>query len=103
MTPLDNVAQLRYIIGMEFDWDTANIEHIARHGVEPEEAEEAVSDSRRVKAPAYHAENGERRQAVTGKTEDGRLLTVVMTVRNEFYRVITAREANATERRAYRR
>lgn len=27
---------------MEFDWDSANLEHIAAHGITPDEAEEAV-------------------------------------------------------------
>jgi hypothetical protein len=30
--------------GIEFDWDEANMRHIARHGVTPEEAEEAVTN-----------------------------------------------------------
>lgn len=88
---------------MAFDWDDANIDHIARHGVDPEEAEEAATDLNRVAAQAYRAQNGERRQAVTGKTIYGRLLTVILTRRGDFFRVITAREANESERRAYRR
>lgn len=31
----------------EFEWDDDNIEHIARHDVEPWEAEEAVADGER--------------------------------------------------------
>ena len=27
---------------MEFDWDADNLQHIARHGINPKEAEEAV-------------------------------------------------------------
>ncbi|GAA5513652.1 hypothetical protein Dcar01_02396 [Deinococcus carri] len=88
---------------MEFHWDDANTEHIARHDVEPEEAEEAATDPRRLAAPAYRAQNGERRQAVTGKTEGGRILTVILTRRGDLFRVVTAREANPSERRAYRR
>ncbi|MBB5234894.1 BrnT family toxin [Deinococcus budaensis] len=88
---------------MAFDWDDANSEHVARHGVEPEEAEAAATDPDRVAAPAYRAKNGERRQAVTGKTEAGRILTVVLTRRGGLFRVVTAREANVSERRAYRR
>lgn len=88
---------------MDFDWDDANTEHIARHAVAPEEAEEAVTDPDRVGAPAYRAQNGERRQAITGKTEDGRLLTVILTRRDERFRVVTARDASESERRGYRR
>lgn len=36
-----------------FDWDEGNIEHIARHGVEAREAEEAVLDPGRVPFPAH--------------------------------------------------
>lgn len=79
------------------------MDHIARHDVDAEEAEEAATDPDRVAAPVYRAQNGERRQAVTGKTEGGRILTVVLTRRGGLFRVVTAREANVSERRAYRR
>jgi len=35
---------------MEYDWDAENVRHIARHDVEPYEAEEAVEDPRCVGA-----------------------------------------------------
>lgn len=88
---------------MTFHWDDANTEHIARHDVEPEEAEEAATDPDRVAAPAYRSQSGERRQAMTGRTEDGRILTVILTRRGDLFRVVTAREASPSERRAYRR
>lgn len=75
---------------MAFDWDAANEEHIARHGVAAEDAEEAVTDPRRLRAPAYEVE-GEERRAVVGATEDGRVLFVVYTRRDGRLRVITAR------------
>ena len=31
---------------MDFDWDDANLDHIAAHGVSPEEAEAAFDPSR---------------------------------------------------------
>jgi hypothetical protein len=39
-----------------FDWDDANEEHLARHGVTPEEAEEALTDPRRIGKPAHAVE-----------------------------------------------
>jgi uncharacterized DUF497 family protein len=84
---------------MTFDWDDANIEHIAAHQISPEEAEEALSDPFRI--PAYRV-GGERRRAVLGSTEDGRLLFVVTTRRGNGIRVITARDATTSERRRYR-
>jgi uncharacterized DUF497 family protein len=44
-----------------FDWDDANVDHLARHDVTPEEAEEALLDPRRIGASAYAVE-GERRR-----------------------------------------
>jgi uncharacterized protein len=87
---------------VEFDWDEANEEHIARHDVTPEEAEEALTDPRRIGAPAYNV-GTERRRAVLGATIDGRVLFVVFTIRRGKLRVVAARDATTTQRRRYRR
>ena len=83
-----------------FDWDDYNIDHIAEHGLEPEEVEEALHDPRRIGVPAYNVSH-ERRWAVLGATEDGRILFVVFTRRQGFIRVVTARGATDRERRWY--
>jgi uncharacterized protein len=85
-----------------FEWDDANIDHVAEHDVEPHEAEEALSDPDRVRAEVYNKPN-ERRRAFTGVTEEGRLLTVVYTLRRGMIRVVTAREADERETRRYDR
>ncbi len=87
---------------MTFDWDEANLEHIARHGVSPLEVEEAVTDPRRLGVPAYNL-RGEVRWAVLGATEAGRVLFVVLTRRHGRIRVVTARDATPREKRRYRR
>jgi len=84
------------------DWDDENVEHLARHGVTPEEGAQALSDPRRVGVSAYNAEE-ERRWAVLGASEDGRILFVVFTRRRGRIRVVTARDATLRERRSYRR
>ncbi|BDP44423.1 hypothetical protein DAETH_43920 (plasmid) [Deinococcus aetherius] len=89
--------------GMDFEWDDANEGHIARHGVTPEEAEEAVLDPDRVPVEAYQSPGGERRRAVVGQTNEGRYLFVVFVVRAGLLRVVTARETIPSERRRYRR
>lgn len=81
-----------------FDWDEGNIEHIARHGVETWEAEEAAMESGRVPFPAHGGRVG-----VIGATEDGRVLVVVMERGGGTMRVITARDASGNEKRSYRR
>ncbi len=88
---------------MEFDWDDANLEHIARHGVEPGEAEEALTDPSATRAGTYRGPSGERRGSIVGKTEDGRVLFVVFTFRRGAVRVVTARNADATEKSRYHR
>lgn len=85
-----------------FDWDDANRQHIANHDVEPEEAEEALLDPRRVGAAAYNV-GDERRWAYLGATELGRVLFIVFTRRSGLVRVVTARDAGTTELRRYRR
>jgi uncharacterized DUF497 family protein len=85
-----------------FDWDGSNIEHVARHGVIPSEAEEALADPRRVRTDAYTMPT-ERRVAFIGRTTTGRLLYVVLTRRSSMLRVATARDATERETKQYRR
>jgi uncharacterized DUF497 family protein len=82
----------------ELAWDEWNDEHIARHGVTQDEVEE-IADS----APHILRSRGGTYRLI-GQTFGGRLLTVVVSPRGSgvFY-VVTARDADADERRAYRR
>jgi uncharacterized DUF497 family protein len=84
---------------MEFDWDSANIEHIARHGVTAEEAEQLIQNDP-LDFPAVFR-NGETRTVNLGKTHAGRILFVVVTERNSMCRVVTARPATKKERAFY--
>ncbi|MBI2759827.1 MAG: BrnT family toxin [Chloroflexi bacterium] len=86
----------------EFEWDDDNVDHIARHRVSPEEVEEAFADRDRVPRTASRTEQ-EARWAFIGRTEAGRLLFVVFARRGHEVRVVTARDASATERQVYRR
>jgi uncharacterized protein len=86
----------------DFEWDEANIGHIAAHGVSPTEAEDAILDPRRIGGQA-HSTATERRRAVIGATADGRILYVVFTVIGDAYRIITAYDANDRQKRRYRR
>jgi uncharacterized protein len=73
---------------MPFDWDDFNTAHIAKHGVEPHEAEEVISNN-----PIDLSEvvrNGEERFEQIGETDKGRILRVVTTLRNGNVRFITA-------------
>jgi hypothetical protein len=75
---------------IEFDWDDANIGHVARHSVFPEEAEQVIlSDP--VDLGMEIAE-GEERYLNLGATVQGRVLLVVTTWRDNRVRVVTAFE-----------
>ena len=87
---------------MELDWDEANMEHIAQHQIEPWEVEEALVDPYRIRLKSYNVMN-EKRQGFIGKTEDSRILAVILTQRNNKIRIVTAREASANEKKLYRR
>jgi uncharacterized DUF497 family protein len=86
----------------DFEWDKCNEEHVRRHGVEPEEVEEAPTDPERKPLAAYN-KGGERRRGVIGATEAGRILFVIYAVREGRVRPITANDATRTQKRRYRR
>ena len=87
-----------------FDWDDDNVDHIStRHNVEPYEVEEAFADPDRLPISAHQGPMGERRSGIIGATEDGRVPTVVFTVRDERVRVVTARDATENEYHRYLR
>jgi uncharacterized protein len=85
-----------------FEWDDDNISHIARHGVRPEEAEEAFLDRHARPIPAESTPT-ERRFGRLGATEDGRILILYFTRRRGAIRIFNARSADLAERRRYRR
>jgi uncharacterized protein len=75
---------------IEFDWDEANIGHIARHSVQPEEAEQVILNDP-VDLGMETAE-GEERYLNLGATGQGRILLVVTTWREDRVRAVTAFE-----------
>jgi len=82
-----------------FEWDVQNVGHIARHDVIPEEVEDAVCGTH-VVVPAKAA-RGEKRWKLFGRSEGGRYLVVVFTIRQTKLRPITAYTMNQAERRIY--
>ena len=62
-----------------FDWDDANIRHVAEHDVTPEEAEEVILGDPLMLG--FDVVDGEDRWAHIGETNEGRILRVVITIR----------------------
>ncbi len=87
--------------GVTFVWDAQKARsNLRKHGVTFEEACEAFFDP--FVMPADAGRHEEERLAFLGMTERGRLLFVVYTERgDDVFRVISARRATRTERRAY--
>ncbi len=75
-----------------FEWDDANTGHIARHGVTPQEVEQAFANSP-LAVLAAQRRGGEERVLCAGLTDAGRALQFVYTVRRGRIRVITAHTA----------
>jgi uncharacterized DUF497 family protein len=90
------------LLPLLFDWDDANVEHVGRHRVTPDEAEDALLDPGRIGGGAGGRQD-ERRWAYLGATGAGRVLLVVTTRRRRRVRVVTARDTSERERRRYRR
>jgi uncharacterized DUF497 family protein len=90
-----------HLVGADsFDWDPSNVGHIARHGVQPTDVEQALaSDSTTIQSVV--AGSGEERWFSVGPTSAGRLLAVVRTMRGARVRVVTAYPASKRLRAAY--
>jgi uncharacterized DUF497 family protein len=74
-----------------FDWDDANLAHIARHGVTFDEAEQAFCDD--TLELECEIVGGEERLEEVGATAKGRILSIVTIVRDKRIRVFTAFDA----------
>lgn len=82
------------------DWDDANRNHIAKHGVTPAEFEEALVSSLDLD---YREEEDEMRFSSIGETARGRILLLVVTERGGKVRPVTAFEPGRFLRNLYLR
>ena len=85
--------------GIEFDWDAANLSHVAEHGVTPEKTQQMFEND-----PVdldYQVVESEERWVTLGVTIRGRFLVVVWTIRGSAIRVVTAFDADQRHQRVY--
>lgn len=87
---------------ISFEWDKGNInKNLKEHNVADKEAEEVFSNKfSKIFKDIRHSQK-EYRFVAYGTTNAGRKLTVVFTLRGQKIRVISARDQNKKERRAY--
>ena len=83
-----------------FEWDDANLLHIAEHDVLPEEAEEVLLGE--PMELDFDQASGEDRWTYVGETTAGRVLTVVFTQRGRHMRIVTAFIPSPLRMRLYR-
>jgi uncharacterized protein len=84
-----------------FDWDDANVGHLARHGLRPADVEQALADPDAIYLDARMV-RGEPRWRLLGRTNDGRVLAMVLALIRSRLRVVTAYPARPSQRRVYR-
>ena len=75
-----------------FEWDHANLAHIARHNVARAETEQAIIGYTVDLGWQTHEE--EERLVQVGQTQSGRVLLIITTWRGESVRVVTAFDAS---------
>ena len=90
--------------GSEFDWDGGNAEkNWKRHRVSQSECEQVFFNRPLVVADDDLHSAGEARHFVLGRTDAGRFLFLVYTLRGERVRVISARDMTRREIKEYQR
>ena len=83
---------------LSFEWDGYNIgKSHQKHGVSPKEAEEIfVSEELFVLSDRRHSQT-EKRHIALGKTQEGKNLFVIFTLRGRKVRIISARRMHKKE------
>lgn len=83
----------------EFEWNENNIEHIARHGVSPDEVEDVAFDDE-----PWIRKGRKRTRYMLGYTVAGRYLFTVYTLKDKgVAKVITSMDMDDKTRRLYRK
>lgn len=87
---------------MEYEWDDNKaVANLAKHGVSFEEAKTVFSDALYVDFYDPDHSYNEHRFILLGESIQGRLLFVSYMERDNVIRIISAREATQSERKAY--
>jgi len=85
-----------------FDWDDGNLlKNWEKHAVSASECEQVFFNHPLVISPDVGHSNYEVRFYTLGKSDSEKYLFIVFTVRNNLIRIISARDMNRKERRAY--
>ena len=85
-----------------FEWDQGNVDkNLIKHNVENWECEQVFFNDPLVVIDDLKHSVAEKRFTAFGRTDVGRLLIVIFTIRSKLIRVISAREMSRRERNFY--
>jgi hypothetical protein len=85
-----------------FEWDKGNsLKNWERHQVKQSECEQVFFNEPHIISDDVKHSQKEQRWFLLGKTDSGKLLFMVFTVRKNLIRVISARDMNKKEREIY--
>ena len=86
----------------EFEWDTGNLDKsYLKHGITPKEAEEIFVNEGSLVLPDLKHSQKEDRFIIVGQNFVGVYIFVVLTVRNNRVRIISARKMHRKEVKKY--
>ena len=89
-------------MAVEFEWDPEKARrNLVKHGVDFEDAKNAVLDPRRIETIDDRFDYGEERVLITGSCFGDLLLVVTVSHADDHYRIISARPATRQERMRY--
>jgi uncharacterized protein len=87
-----------------FEWDDGNSnKNLTKHKVSDSEYEQVFFNQPFIGGSDVRHSHDEPRYYALGKTDSGRWLYVVYTIRDQFIRVISARDMNKNEKREFER
>ena len=85
-----------------FEWDEGNIDKsYAKHNISPKEAEEIFVSEELFVLPDKKHSRGEERHIALGKTQEGKGLFVIFTLRDKKIGIISARGMHKKEVEKY--
>jgi uncharacterized DUF497 family protein len=96
-------ALIVYILNTRFEWDDSKArQNQSRHGISFEAAMTAFDDPPQLRsADVVHSTPREEREILIGRMDNGVVVTIVFTQREEVYRLISARRAERKEKILY--
>lgn len=87
---------------VSFEWDEGNFDkNSIKHGVTNQESEEIFFSEQSFIFESEKSSLSEKRYLVWGATKTGRRLAIIFTIRGDKIRIVSARDMNKKERRAY--